>query len=103
MRAKWISKETWQLADHRAALHWAGIISTREVCKARPNFQCALQADRPRRVKAMGASIEGLLEAVRLKEAWGHLVRWYLKKIAIVNGKSYVVSLWLMMFGPQYR
>ena len=70
VRSPWISKETWRLEDWRAALLRAGQESTREVHKARRDFQRALQGDRRRRVQLAGSNIEGLLEAVRVKEAW---------------------------------
>ena len=43
---------------------------------ARHDFQRALQQDRRRRVQAEGSTIEGLMAAGRVKEAWDHLVRW---------------------------
>ena len=49
----------------------------REVRKVRRDYQCALQEDRRKRVKAAGSNIEGLLAAGRFKEAWDHLTRWY--------------------------
>ena len=45
-------------------------MSTREVRKARCDFQRTLQEDRQLRVQAAGLNIEGLLEAGRVKEAW---------------------------------
>ena len=53
-------------------------MSTREVRKARCDFQRTLQEDRQLRVQAAGLNIEGLLEAGRVKEAWDHLARRYL-------------------------
>ena len=72
----WISKETWKLADQRAALNRTGQESTREVCKARRDFQHRLQKDRQKRVQTAGSHIEGFLEAGRVKEEWEHLTRW---------------------------
>ena len=77
VRSPWISKETWRLEDWRAALLRAGQESTREVQKARRDFQRALQGDRRQRVQSAGSKIEGLLEAGRVKEAWDHIARWY--------------------------
>ena len=65
------------MADQRRELLWSGRSSTREVRKARRNFQHVLQEDRRRRVKLTRGNIEGLLEAGRGKEAWDHLSRWY--------------------------
>ena len=50
VRAAWMSKETWKLADWRAEIQRVGRVSTREVCKARRVFQRALQEDRQRRM-----------------------------------------------------
>ena len=79
MRAKWISKETWQLADLRAALQISGRAIIWELGKARRDFQGVLQAYRHRRVQAVGISIECFLETGRVKEAWDHLAPWYLQ------------------------
>ena len=49
----------------------------REVCKVRRKFKRVLKEDIQRREKATGSNIEGLMAAVRVKEAWDHLVRWY--------------------------
>ena len=76
-REAWISKGTWQTEDRKAGLQRAGIAITRDVRKARRDFQRALLADRRRRVQVMGTSIVGLLESGRVKEAWEHLVLWY--------------------------
>ena len=75
VRAPCISKETRRMEYWRAALLWAGRAITREVCKARCDFQRALQKDRRRRVQASGLNIKGLLESGRVKEAWDHLER----------------------------
>ena len=66
-RSAWISKDTWQLADRRPALQREGRVIKSEVSKVWSDFQCALQADRRRRVQAAGTSIEGLLEEGRVK------------------------------------
>ena len=50
-------------------------MSTREVRKARRDFQHMLQAYRQRRVQALGAKIEYLLETSMVEEAGDHLVR----------------------------
>ena len=77
LRNSWISKETCRLADWRAVLQREGWASTREVCKARRNFQRALHEHRRRRVQAAGSNIEGLLATDRVKEAWDHLMQSY--------------------------
>ena len=74
-RAAWIPKEAWQMADWRKELQRVGRERTRDVCKARCDFQCALQADRRKRVQSTGTRIEGFLEAGRVKEAWEHLAQ----------------------------
>ena len=51
-------------------------MSTREFCKARRDFQRALQEDRLRRVQAVGSNIECFMEAGRFKEAWYHFAGW---------------------------
>ena len=76
MRYPCISKETWRLADQRAVLLRTGRASTREVCKARRDFQHVLQEDRRQRVKTAGSTIEALMAYGRVKEAWDHLERW---------------------------
>ena len=53
-----------------------GRASTREVSKARRDFQRGIQEDIRQRVKAAGLTIEGLMAAGRVKEAWDHLARW---------------------------
>ena len=70
VRAEWIYKETWQLEYCRSAPQRAGRASTREVRKARRDFQHTLQEDRRQRVQAAGSNIEIFLEDVRVKEAW---------------------------------
>ena len=75
VRSAWILNETWHLEDWRETLHMSWRASTREVRKAQRDFQRALKAERQRRVKTAGTSIEGLLEADSVKEAWDHLVR----------------------------
>ena len=77
VRSPWISKETWRLEDWREALLWTGRARTREVCKELCKFQRALQEDRLRRVHVTGSTIEVLMAADRIKEAWYPLVRWY--------------------------
>ena len=75
VKASWISQATWQLLYWRTAFQRAGRASTREVRKARRNFQRMLQADRHQRVQAAGANVEELLEAGRFKESRYHLAQ----------------------------
>ena len=55
--------------DWRIAIQRSGRAITREVSKARHDFQHALQADRWQMVQAARANIEGLLESGRFKQA----------------------------------
>ena len=70
VRASWISKETCHMADRRTALHREGQERTREVCKARHDFQPTLQEGRRKRSQEERSNIEVLIEAVRVKEVW---------------------------------
>ena len=65
------------MEDWKDMLRRAGWEIMREVCKARCNFQGALQEDRRRRVQSAGSKMEGFLEAGRVKEAWDRLTLWY--------------------------
>ena len=77
VREPWISKETWRLGYQRSALLWAGRASSREVCKARRDFQCALQEDRWQGQRSAGKNKESLMVDGRVKEEWDHLARCY--------------------------
>ena len=54
VRVPCIPKEIWRLTDRRPALLQTERANTREVYKARQDFQRALQEDRRRRVQAAG-------------------------------------------------
>ena len=49
----------------------------RVVWKARRNFQSELKGYIRKREQVVGANIDRLLEAGRVKEYWYNLVRWY--------------------------
>ena len=65
------------MEDWRTAIQREGKARTREVRKARRDFQRTIQADRQQREQASGAKIEELLESVRVKEDWDYLAWWH--------------------------
>ena len=76
MRSPWISKEKCRLADRRAVFIWTGRASTREICKARRDFQRTFEEDRHQGVQAAGETIKGWIAAGIVKEAWDNLAMW---------------------------
>ncbi len=77
-RASWILDATWKLVDQRAGLAWlAGGYSQTINRRLSWQIRISLKGDRTRRTKAVGAEVESLLSAGRLKEGCARLRAWY--------------------------
>jgi hypothetical protein len=88
MWTPWISKETWALVDKKAAQKQSTRFSPREDKRLRRQIHRANRADRKKRTKEVGQSIEVLLGQHNLHGAWRTLKTWYRH----VGGRTTTIS-----------
>ena len=76
-RTSWISAETWQLVDEKAARRRQLNPDQAVIRRLSRRIAASLRADRKRRVEAAGSAIESALQGKDLQEAWNIFKCWY--------------------------
>jgi hypothetical protein len=66
----WITAETWKLVDHRAMLHWKGMLSQTSARGLGWQVKVRLVADHLLRASNTASEIKGSLAAGEFVEAW---------------------------------
>ena len=73
----WISTETWDLIDRRAALRKYGSLTQRVERQLGRRIKQSLKSDRQERARKAGVEITDHLSNGELKDAWSVAKRWY--------------------------